>query len=70
MTTDRGWQDGDIDFSMLEGFMQSLSGQIPNERISQLTRLIGDELRAAGVVHARLGNRQPDTGQADRTGHL
>jgi hypothetical protein len=38
MTTDRGWQDGDIDFSMLEGFMQSLSGQIPNERISQLTR--------------------------------
>ena len=45
-----------IDFAALKQFMVSLSGHIPDERISDLTRRIGDALRYAGVRHERLGN--------------
>jgi hypothetical protein len=44
------WQEGDIDWSMLEGFVRSLNGHVPEEQIDELVRTISDALRSAGVV--------------------
>jgi hypothetical protein len=51
-------ETNDIDFAALKQFCTSLSGHIPDERISEITRLIGDALRAKGVWHPRLGNEK------------